>query len=329
MKLINTLFFSAISFLSHAAELPKLNLDTENLTVSGLSSGGYMAAQYHLAHSNTIKGVGIIAAGPIYCAQNDLMTALAACINKQDKPTDLAVINQQIQQWQQQGDIANLRHLKADKLWLFHSTKDEKVITGVSNDLFRQYQQWLTAENMTYVKDKPFAHHFPTRNSGSDCQQSVAPYLGNCGYDAAGEMLSFLLDDIKPASESSMGAIVSLAQKELLDVDAAGMADTGYVYIPQSCASGQACQLHINFHGCNQFSEAENIGTNYIENNGLNRWADTNQLVVLYPQTKKSLMNPFNPQGCWDWWGYTNEHYATQKGLQVKAVNQLVSFLTR
>ena len=62
---------------------------------------------------------------------------------------------------------------------------------------------------------------------------------------------------------------------------------------------------------------------------GYNRWADTNRLIVLYPQTltrygwgaadgRWSYL--FNPRGCWDWWGYTGEQYATQLGPQVRAV---------
>ena len=38
--------------------LPKLNVDMESITVSGVSSGGYMAVQMHVAFSRLIKGAG-------------------------------------------------------------------------------------------------------------------------------------------------------------------------------------------------------------------------------------------------------------------------------
>ena len=38
-------------------------LTRDKITVSGLSSGGYFAVQFHVAFSSTIKGAGIIAGG--------------------------------------------------------------------------------------------------------------------------------------------------------------------------------------------------------------------------------------------------------------------------
>ncbi|HYF42945.1 MAG TPA: hypothetical protein VEA35_10940, partial [Ramlibacter sp.] len=50
---------------AHAAvPLPKLNVDRSQTTVSGLSSGGFMATQLGYAHSSLFKGVGVFAAGP-------------------------------------------------------------------------------------------------------------------------------------------------------------------------------------------------------------------------------------------------------------------------
>ena len=110
--------------------------------------------------------------------------------------------------------------------------------------------------------------------------------------------------------------------------DAAGsLADTGYVYIPQSCQQGETCKLHISFHGCNQNAKA--VGTAYAEQSGLNNWADSNNLLILYPQTKSSMMLPLNPQGCWDWWGYTGDDYATRDGEQIKAVAQIARSLAQ
>ena len=46
-----------------AVQLPKLNIDPAQITVSGLSSGGFMANQLGYAFSSTFKGVGVFAAG--------------------------------------------------------------------------------------------------------------------------------------------------------------------------------------------------------------------------------------------------------------------------
>jgi poly(3-hydroxybutyrate) depolymerase len=39
------------------------------VTVSGISSGGYMAVQFQVAFSKLVKGAGILAAGPYDCAE--------------------------------------------------------------------------------------------------------------------------------------------------------------------------------------------------------------------------------------------------------------------
>jgi len=31
------------------------------------------------------------------------------------------------------------------------------------------------------------------------------------------------------------------------------MANTGWLYVPTNCANGQACKLHVVFHGCKQY----------------------------------------------------------------------------
>lgn len=38
-------------------------METEAISVSGLSSGGYFAVQFHVAFSSTIMGAGIVAGG--------------------------------------------------------------------------------------------------------------------------------------------------------------------------------------------------------------------------------------------------------------------------
>src|SRR5207245_11474814 len=50
--------------------------------VAGVSSGGYMANQLHVAYSSVFQGAGIFTAGPYDCAQDDTTatTAQYACM---------------------------------------------------------------------------------------------------------------------------------------------------------------------------------------------------------------------------------------------------------
>ncbi|WP_034474062.1 PHB depolymerase family esterase [Aestuariibacter salexigens] len=322
---------SALLCASAAAELPDMQLDIEQVTVSGLSSGGYMATQFHLAYADWVSGAAIISAGPYPCARNSITTALSQCVNKVDGDLDVAALSDMAASWAAEGKIAPLEALKGDKVWLLHGTIDERIIEPVSDALTEQYRNWAGAENVVYVNDKPFSHHFPTETSGHACDVSEAPFVGACNYDAAGNLLSHLYGELygelSAPAETLGGTLYSFDQQQLGGDAAASLADEGFVYIPESCVQGQTCKVHINFHGCNQFAEV--VGDEYVRLNGLNRWADSNNLVVLYPQAKASMFMPLNPQGCWDWWGYTSEHYATAEGEQPLAVKTMVNNLAK
>lgn len=306
--------------------VPPLQLNTDTVTVSGLSSGGYMANQFHMAYSDWVKGVGIIAAGPYYCGQNDITTALGQCVNKMETPVDLKALNAKAEAWAEAGKIASLDNLKDSKVWLLHGTADTRVISDVSNLLHQQYTTLVPEAQVTYVNDKPFAHVFPTLENGGSCTTSESPFIGACEYDAAGEMLNFIYDDLKAPDDSLSGNVYSFKQAELAGDNAKTLGELGFVYVPKNCEEGDACQVHVSFHGCNQYADA--VDDAYVTGTGLNRWADDNSMVVVYPQTKKSMFMPLNPQGCWDWWGYTSEDYATRDGHQIQAVKSMIEGLS-
>jgi len=318
---------SAISLpLSASEALPPLKLNA-TITLSGLSSGAYMAGQYHLAFAEQVSGVAMLAGGPVYCAQNSLGLALEHCFNKASSAPDMAAINQYLTAQRTAGKLAQVDAVKDDKVWIFHGNKDTTVYPGLALVLNQQYQQWVDNGNIALITDKAFGHTFPTDNPTlGRCDVSEAPFLANCNYDAAGEMLKHLLGSVKAKTATSSGQLITINQHQLAAAGQDTLAETGYLYVPQSCASGEQCTLHVSFHGCKQ--NAASVGLAYVTGSGLNNYADSNNMVVLYPQTIASSMNPFNPNACWDWWGYTGADYATKEGLQLKAVHQLVQALS-
>jgi hypothetical protein len=56
-----------------------------------------------------------------------------------------------------------------------------------------------------------------------------------------------------------------------------------------------------------------------VRNTGYNRWADSNNIVMLYPQTSLAATN-----SCWDWWGYDSANYAKKSGPQMAAIKAMV-----
>jgi chitodextrinase len=90
--------------------------------------------------------------------------------------------------------------------------------------------------------------------------------------------------------------------------------------VPASCGAGQQCKAHVVPHGCQQ--DPTKIQDKYYRNTGYNRWADTNNIVVLYRQSAPSSSG--NPSGCWDWWGYDDANYARKNGRQMVAIKAMV-----
>src|SRR5882762_8556881 len=56
--------------------LTGFNADIRESSVSGISSGAFMAIQFATAWSSVIKGVGVVAGGPYWCAKADAYDAI-------------------------------------------------------------------------------------------------------------------------------------------------------------------------------------------------------------------------------------------------------------
>lgn len=296
--------------------LPKLNLDAARTTVSGLSSGAYMATQVHMAFSNHIAGVAMIAGGPFGCAEGNLETALTRCLNPQtDKLPNVDALVESAKSRATSGLIAPLEGLAGDKVFMMHGTLDKTVGATISTDAAEFYRK-LGGAVVNEDNGREMAHTFPAEASGGSCTTSESPYIGKCGFDGAGEILSALYADTPFAAAAADGELRSFDQKAYLpDGMDAMLGDTGFVYIPKACAAGEICGLHIALHGCQQNADA--VGKTFASDAGFNRWADARHLVVLYPQTRASFA-PLNPKGCWDWWGYSGTHYDTRQGVQMR-----------
>ena len=61
-----------------------------------------------------------------------------------------------------------------------------------------------------------------------------------------------------------------------------------------------------------------------MRNAGYNRWAEANNMVVLYPQTSQKATN-----SCWDWWGYNDANHAKKSAPQMTAIVAMLAHLSR
>jgi poly(3-hydroxybutyrate) depolymerase len=326
IRSIVLLVLGATSWAAQAAPvaLPSYNIDPEKTSVSGLSSGGFMAVQLHVAFSATFKaGAGVVAGGPYYCAQGALGTATGPCMaaSSFSKPATATLVST-TNSWASQGLIDPTSNLANSRVYLYSGTIDSTVKQLVMNEADTYYKNYIAAANIFYKNNLASEHAMVTDYFGSGCSTKASPYINNCNFDLAGEILKWIYGPLNAKNTGTLGgSLVEFNQAEFIASPAShGMASSGWAYVPASCGSGQQCKLHVVVHGCQQ--DPTKIQDKYYRSTGYNKWADTNNIVMLYPQTAPSSTG--NPNGCWDWWGYDDANYAKKSGRQMLAIKGMV-----
>src|SRR5512137_3197627 len=114
----------------HGDRLSALPIAAGSVTASGISAGGYMAVQLHVAHSALVNGVGIVAAGPYYCAENSLRHALGRCMQGDD-PIAVDELVSLTSELALAGRIDPIANLANDRVWIFHGGADPVVAKPV------------------------------------------------------------------------------------------------------------------------------------------------------------------------------------------------------
>ena len=64
----NLIQLNLIIITASAPPWPRLNINTQEISISGLSSGADFAVQFHVAFSSILCGSGIFAGQPFHCA---------------------------------------------------------------------------------------------------------------------------------------------------------------------------------------------------------------------------------------------------------------------
>ena len=360
---------------TNAGPLPALGLAAGSLTVSGLSSGGYMAGQFQVAFSSAVSGAAVLAAGPYGCSRGSVSTAVKNCSCPTGNSPWLALA-----QWlpatrcevlgppllanfaQSALDINreqldNPAALAGHRVWLLSGDADPVVKPALVSAAAQFYRDHgVPADHLHLEHVAGAGHGLPVPDGPLACGVTASPYLTRCaGEDAAGALLAWLLAPVGAGAAPWQPAVAPRAaglrpfdqrpyrQQSVWD----GLDDQGWLYVPAACerAGGQAaaaCRLHLVFHGCQQGRSV--LGERFVQGAGYNRWAEANQVVVLYPQVRASRLPAsavgqtyrMNPEGCWDFWGYTDplgdvhgvaRHFARRTAPQLSAVKRMVDAL--
>lgn len=307
--------------------LESYNVDPTRVTVSGISAGGFMAHQLHIAYSDIFQGAGLVGCGPYYCARNSLQRAIANGL-RANEALDVETIVEQISELEAESQIASIENMRKHKVWLFRGTNDRVVSQYVVDSLEDLYLNYIPRANVKYVNDVVAPHAMVTDNKGSRSKyQHQRPYINNCGFDSAGEMLAHLYGELAPRT-SDTNRLHHFDQSEFtMPERAKSMAGCGLVYIPTAALEGESCGIHVALHGCDQ--DETFMGSSFATHAGYNEWAETNNLIVLYPQATKTInFQVFNPKASWDWWGYADAGYHTRDGHQMRAIVNMVRRLS-
>jgi hypothetical protein len=339
---------------SAAEPLGGYPVDPTQISVSGLSSGAFMANQLHIAHSADIMGAAMIAGGLYGCA---VLHATAGGVEALDSQAggpcmstpflleDVSFYADLVSTLARKAEIDPPSNLAHSRIYLFTGGSDS-VVSSQTVEKGKALYAALGVPNANIVFEDdsgPAAkagHSWVTKNFGGKCSANKAPYINDCAYDQAGaELKAIYGPDLNPPAAAPSGRIVAFDQSEFVSAGARanGLSDTGYLYVPKDCESGAPglCRLHIVLHGCTQSSEA--LGDEFYTKIGVNEWADANRIIVLYPQahaTTPAELRPkagltaaidANPYGCWNWWGYAEDpQYLTKNGVQVSAIWAMV-----
>lgn len=346
-----------------AAPLPSFNADLSQCSVSGLSSGAFMTVQLHLAHSSMFVGAGVIAGGPYRCAESFrgastiaedayILNALYICMNPLTPYTgpDSERLVALARETEQLGLIDPLSNLPGQRLYIFTGSEDKVVESSVVQTTRRFYEALGVApKDIQFVDDVPAGHSILTTNAEDNpLDANQPPFINRWERMQSWDILRQIYGPLKPPSERLSGRIVRFDQREFFGHERrASMSAYGYAYVPKAVEDGAPCRVHVVLHGCmqgynfvptvNGLPDRKNdapYGNRYITTTGYNEIADSNNIVVLYPQAEsRNEAAVLNPEGCWDWWGYSSPEdapsvdYYSQQAIQIRAIHGMLTRL--
>jgi len=204
-------------------------------------------------------------------------------------------------------------------VYIFHGTQDSMVRLPTSDKL-KQFYQNFGVKNIVTKFDIPAQHAMVSNDFGNSCATLGNPWINNCRFDLAGEILKHFYGQLNPPVQQIPSNLIEFNQRTFTNT----LGAKGFLYVPTACKDQQACRLHVFFHGCEQYFENNQIRDVVARNTGLNKWAESNNIIVLYPQTTSSFFSPMNPKGCWDWWGYYGNSAYFKDGPQMVAIKKMI-----
>ncbi|WP_135080026.1 PHB depolymerase family esterase [Terasakiella sp. SH-1] len=183
----------AVSVTTAHADGPTPKIDSTKISVSGVSSGAFMAQQLHVAYSDIFSGMGSVAGGPYYCAQNmkpsQITTIKQQCMMGIGADLTGATYINKAKQLSQSGKIAPITNLKDDRVFIFNSQSDQVINPLLGNTSRIFYKEFVDSPSKnvkawanipSYGPFYPIAHGMPTDKGMFDKFENIGDAAFPC-----------------------------------------------------------------------------------------------------------------------------------------------------
>ena len=325
-------------------------------TMHGLSAGADMAAQFMIAYSDLVAGVGVFAGQAYRCAvtrfSGDALTPLNPSVpvcdgcpfnrtlhydhcKRYPEIINTSALIAYAQAQDAARTIAPLSTLKKRKFFLYRGTEDATYRKGAVRAAAKVYASLASSSSLVKFVDTIDSTHLLPGVDPHLCWWEEMSGPDNCTFDGAGEALSWIHGPQRLA-QPRRNDTVALNAVDLYSFDQRPFfaavtdgrdplfADTGRVFVPKACAKeGARCDVAIFLHGCG-VSFSYDTFTRYA---GFNEWAANNHFVVLYPQAAGRGKTKQMQSGCMDGYGDTGKDYTLRSAPQMRVLAAMIKAL--
>lgn len=179
--------------LAPGSDIPPSRASPIGITVSGISSGAFQAVQMHVSYSTKIVGVGALAGGPFWCAMGSVLVATTTCMSE-GQFISVPYLSTMLENTALYGFIDSPTAMAGARVWLMSAQNDtvvEHSVVKANEALYRSYLHDPDTQLKT-VYNVPGEHSQVTNGWGSPCETLGEPFINDCQFDAAGDMLQWL-----------------------------------------------------------------------------------------------------------------------------------------
>ena len=159
-------------------------------------------------------------------------------------PPALEPLIAQADEWAKSGDIDDLHNIANQRIYIFAGYNDAVINPGVGAAAYRFYLHYLGGRdpgNLFFQNAIGAGHSQVTITYGLPCNANKDYYIDHCDYDQAGIILRHIYGALNPRNEGGLtGRLLPFDQSEMTSPASPAsysMADTGYVYVPATCAN--------------------------------------------------------------------------------------------